>query len=104
MDFKTQNDLDRKYFSQNFSEVNELLNRIRQSLKTGKPLETKDLKLAGIYDYDPNLSFTYITVFQEGLTPVRYGSRRKTMSLTLNRDIEKLRENKNFHFFEFGNS
>ena len=103
MDFKTQNDLDRKYFSQNFSEVNELLNRIRQSLKTGKPLETKDLKLAGIYDYDPNLSFTYITVFQEGLTPVRYGSRKKTMSLTLNRNIEKLRENKNFHLFEPGN-
>lgn len=103
MDFKKQNDKDREYFKQDFKPMSELLARIRQALRTGKSLETKGLKLNGIFDFDPELSFTYITLFQEGLTPIRYGSRRKTLDNTLNRDIEKLRENKNFTKFEIGN-
>ncbi len=103
MDFREQNEIDREYYKQDFKPMNELLVRIRQALRTGKPMETKGLNLKGIYDFDPELSFTYITLFQEGLTPIRYGSRRKTMGITLNRDIEKIRENKNFSKFEVGN-
>lgn len=103
MDYKVQNDLDREYFSQDFKPVAGLLNRIRHALKTGKPLETTNLNFRGIWNFDPALSFTYITLFQEGLTPIRYGSRKKTMGLTLNRNIEKLRENKNFSSFDIKN-
>ena len=103
MDFKKQNDLDREYFKQNFKPMTELLFRIRQALRTGKTLDTKGINLKGIYDFNPDLSFTYITIFQEGLAPVRYGSRRKTLADTLNRDVEKIRENKYFPKFEVGN-
>ena len=103
MDFKKQNDIDREYFKQNFKPMTELLFRIRQALRTGKTLDINGINLKGIYDFNPDISFTYITMFQEGLTPIRYGSRRKTLVNTLNRDIEKLRENKNFHKFEVGN-
>lgn len=103
MDFKKQNDIDREYFKQDFKPMTELLFRIRQALRTGKTLDINGINLKGIYDFNPDISFTYITMFQEGLTPIRYGSRRKTLVNTLNRDIEKLRENKNFHKFEVGN-
>ena len=63
MDFKKQNDIDREYFKQNFKPMTELLFRIRQALRTGKTLDINGINLKGIYDFNPDISFTYITMF-----------------------------------------
>lgn len=101
--FKEINEKERAWFRQDFSVMGELLNRIRLSFIKGAPVSLSDLNLNGIFDYSPKLSFTYITLFQDGLPPIRYGSRRQTLEETLNRDISKLKENKNFQHFETNN-
>lgn len=99
MDFKTQNDKIRKYFEQDFSPVNEILKRIRKSLLTGEKLIISDLNLKGIIDFKPSQTLVYITLFQKGQKFIRYGSKRNTLEETLNRNIEKLKENKKFQNF-----
>lgn len=99
MDFKVENDLERKYFEQDFSPVNELMQRIRTVLVSGKPLSISDLNFDGIIDFKPSGTLVYITLFQKGQKFIRYGSMRKSFEETLNRDIQKLRENKKFSYF-----
>ena len=62
MDFKKENDLEREFYNQDFSAMKELLERIRGSLASKFPVKVNDLNLKGIFDYDDNISFTYITV------------------------------------------
>ena len=38
LDFKEQNDIERKYFERDFSAVDILMNRMREALITGKKL------------------------------------------------------------------
>jgi len=83
--------------------MKELLERIRGSLTSKFSVKVDDLNLNGIFDYDNNISFTYITLFQAGMKPIRWGACRKTLEETINRDIQKLKAYKTFPFFEVWN-
>ena len=99
MDYSVQNAIDRDFLKNDFSVVNELVSRIRKSLIDGNSVHCKDLNLDGILDFDNSKTYIYITLFQAGLKPVRWGSCRKTLEETVNRDIIKIRENMNFKDF-----
>ena len=99
LDFKIENDKDRAYLEQDFSSVNELLKRIRNSLITGKKLTLSDLNFSNIVDFISGETLVYITLFQAGRKFIRYGSKRSTFEVTVNRDIEMLRQNKAFGEF-----
>ena len=99
MDFKIQNDKEREYFKQDFTEMNVLLKRVRECLVSGKAVKTKDLNLNGILDYKPSNTILYISLFQAGEDFIKYGSIRKSLDESLNRNIEMLRANKRFDKF-----
>ena len=99
MDYKVQNDIEREYYSQDFSALKPLFKRIRECLLTGRGINVSDIDLKNIIDYKPSFTLIYISLFQAGLQPVKYGSIRKDLALALNRDIEMIRQNKNFSDF-----
>ena len=99
LDFKIENYVERKYYSQDFTPMGELLKRIRTALVTGGNVDISGINLDGIFDYIPSLSFTYITLFQEYTAPIRWGSRKKDLAATIDRNLEKIRENKSFEKF-----
>ena len=74
---------------------------IRDILVHNIPL-TKDYK--ELFDYDKEVSQVYITLFQEGVKPIRWGSKKETLSKTINRINLKLRENKNYKNFDIKDS
>lgn len=100
LDFKIENYVEKKYYNQDFTPMAELLKRIRQALISGGNVDISGINLDGIFDYVPSLSFTYITLFQEFLKPVRWGSRKKDLASTIDRNLEKIRENKDFSKFD----
>ena len=83
--------------------MNELLKRIRHGLVTGEQIDISDLDFEGIWDYDQYLSMTYISLFQSGIAPIRFGNRKKNLMMTINRNIEMLRKNKFFDKFDVAN-
>ena len=91
LDFKLENDKERAYFEQDFSDVNELLHRIRTSLVDGSSLSISGLDLP--VNYDRSETLVYITLFQCGQKFIRYGSKRADLETTINRNIEMLRKN-----------
>lgn len=97
LDFKLENDKERAYFEQDFSDVNELLHRIRTSLVDGSSLSISGLDLP--VNYDRSETLVYITLFQCGQKFIRYGSKRADLETTINRNIEMLRKNKRFSDF-----
>lgn len=99
MDFSIENNKERAYFKQDFSPVAELVKRIRQSLLTGDSVYAEDLEINNIVDFNKDLTFTYVTLFQAGQKPLRWGSLRQTFTQTLNRNIEQIRKNPNFNKF-----
>ena len=100
MDFKLANGIERNFYKQDFTPVNELLKRIRHGLVTGDRIDISDLDFEGIWDYDQYLSMTYISLFQSGIAPIRFGNRKKNLMMTINRNIEMLRNNKFFDKFD----
>ena len=90
LDFKIENYVEKKYYNQDFTPMAELLKRIRQALISGGNVDISGINLDGIFDYVPSLSFTYITLFQEFLKPVRWGSRKKDLASTIDRNLEKI--------------
>lgn len=99
LDFKEQNDKERAFYTQDFSDVAELLKRIRSALVSGKSLTLKDLNFNGIVNFVVGETLVYITLFQAGKKFIRYGSKRADFETTINRDIEMLRKNKSFSDF-----
>lgn len=104
MNYAEQNEITRNYFKKDFSKVNELIKKIRTSLITGEFLSLDGLDLSDVIDYKGDRQFFYISIFQEFIGKIRFGSARKTLEETINRIISKLRENKNFSEFEVSNS
>ena len=104
MVYSRQNNLDREFFQKDFSEVNTLLNRIRESFVSGKDVLLEGLNLGEIINYNSKLTYVYITLFQEGQTPIRWGSCRQTLEDTINRDIAQIKANKSYTNFDVGNS
>ena len=100
LDFKEQNDRERAYFEQDFTPVNKILQRVRESLQDGAQFSIKDLDLTGIIDFNRAETLVYITLFQSGQKFIRYGSKRADFETTLNRDVEMLRKNKRFADFD----
>ncbi|MGD7036209.1 protein containing Six-hairpin glycosidase-like domain [Methylotuvimicrobium buryatense] len=73
-----------------FSAEHRLLKDIRQALISGESaFSTTDLDLP----FDPVISQIYISLFQRGLKPIRWGARRATIEATLQRIVEKLKTN-----------
>lgn len=103
-DFKIENDEERRYFEQDFSPVNELMARLRTSLISATSLDIADIDLSGIIDFKPSETLVYVTLFQAGRKYIRYGSKRATFEQTLNRDIEMLRKNKDFNFYNLNST
>lgn len=54
-------------------------------------------------EYNPEISQVYITLFQEGISPLRWGSKQKTLEETLNKIIFKLKTNPKFYKFDVNN-
>ena len=104
LDFKVENDKERAFYNQDFSPINEIIKRIRAALITGNSISISDLNLTNIINFDPSRTLVYITLYQAGIKSIRYGSKRATFEMTLNRNVEKLRENKNFSRFDINNS
>ena len=102
-DFLNENEKERQYYRQDFSVVKELINRIRESLRTNKVLKINDLDFKGILDYDPSFSYAYISVFQSGFAPIRWGANRSGLADALNRDIDKISSSKNFSKLDIAN-
>ncbi len=99
MDFSEQNSIDRQYYQKDFISIKVLLNNIRQSFITGKEIKNIDSEIS----YDSSFSYIYITLFQEGLQPIRWGSNRKTLTAAINRDIEQIRQRNTYPQFEISN-
>lgn len=99
MNFSTINNSEREYFEKDFSQVNELINRIRQSLISGEKVITGDLNLNEIINFDKSLTFIYITLFQAGEKHLRWGSLRENLEDTINRNIQQIRKNPKFENF-----
>lgn len=99
MDFSEQNNIDRQYYQKDFTSVKVLLDNIRQSFITGKEIENIDCEI----DYNSEFSYIYITLFQENLQPIRWGSNRKTLIAAINRDIEQISQRNTFSQFDISN-
>ena len=56
------------------------------------------------FDYDKNISQIYITLFQAGNTPIRWGTRQESLSKSINRISNKLKENQKFKDFDLKDS
>lgn len=100
MDYSIQNEKDREFYRKDFSVINELLKRIRQALVTDVPVRTNDLNFEDIFRHR---NFIYISLFQEGLNPLRWGSCRNSLSDTINRNIEKIKSYGRFSQFDVEN-
>ena len=74
MDFSIENDLERKYFEQDFSVMNELMKRIRSGLVNGNSINISDLSFDGILDFKPSKTLVYITLYQKGQKFIRYAA------------------------------
>lgn len=104
MDFSAQNNLDLEFYNKDFSEVKELLKRIRHSLVTGVSVKISDLNFEGIIDFISNKTFVYISLFQQGQSVLRWGTCRENFEKTINRAVNQLRINKNFSNFDVKDS
>ncbi|WP_373004906.1 protein containing Six-hairpin glycosidase-like domain protein [Sulfurimonas sp.] len=74
---------------------------IRISLETNIPI-TKEYD--SLFNFDKSISQIYITLFQENNNSIRWGSRRDTLSKTINRVVEKLKQNNDFSNFSINNT
>ena len=104
VNFKTQNDNAREFFKQDFTPINGLLLALRKSLSDGTPLECDFASIDKIIKYNPNLTFMYVTLFEEGNKLIRFGSKRATLRETLERIVSMLRKNKSFENFHISDS
>lgn len=103
MDFSQQNNIDREFYTKDFSAVNVLLHRIREAFVSGCDVLLDDSDLGEIIKFDNRLTYVYITLFQKGLKPIRWGACRKTLVETINRDISQIKDNKSYSNFDVAN-
>jgi len=80
------------------SSIEILLKDIRKALIDGNTHNFAIFEEASI-NFNPDISQIYITLFQEGNKPIRWGSRKKTLKETLKRVVSKLRDNSDFSKF-----
>jgi hypothetical protein len=90
-----------EYFQQNLSKENALLSDIREGLAFGKKVNALDKYH---FDFNPDYSQVYITLFQRGSKPLRFGSKRSTLSDTIDRAVFKLRQRSGFKKFDIADA
>ena len=77
--------------------MNNLIKNIRNSLAFGDTFQLpKNFKI----DFNPLISQVYITLYQDGIKSIRWGSKRNNIQNTIERIIEKLKKNKDFCLFD----
>lgn len=103
MDYSKQNIIEREFFQKDFSGINALICKIRESFISGSNVSLDGLSLDEIIKYDNGLTYVYITLFQEGLKPIRWGACRQTLEETINRDISQIKNNKSYSDFDIAN-
>jgi len=81
---------------------NELIQAIRSALQTQESIIniTKAFK----FEYNPKISQTYVSLFQEGVKSIRWGSKKESFIATIKRCVEKLKQHQAFESFEIANS
>ena len=89
--------LDEKDYKRHYGEEAKLLAEIRCTLidPASKLSIPADLSSA----FDPEIGTTYVTLFQRGNSPIRWGSNRGSLIASIARDITKLREHERFSEF-----
>ncbi len=91
--------IDNFYFKQNFSAECRLLDELRVALTTDSdPVFTLPQNIQSLFD--PAYSQLYITLFQRGLKPLRWGARKADLAETLRRVVFKLKSLADFELFE----
>ncbi len=81
--------------------LNSFISDLRNSLQFSIPL---DAVYNTLFKFDQDISQIYITLFQQGLKPIRWGSKKETLSKSINQAVSRLRENTNFKTFDLQNS
>lgn len=104
MDYSVQNKAERDFYKKDFSSIRELVNRIRSALKNSTDIEVSDIDFQSVLDYKQGFSQIYVTLFQAGLNPIRWGSCSGDLNNALNRIIAKLKEAKTFTSFDISNN
>ncbi len=99
MDFSTQNNIDREFYNKEYPGVKTLLNNIRQAFITGKKLTDTNCEI----EYNSSFSYVFVTLFQEGLNPIRWGSNRKKLTDAIQRNIEQIKQFSTFSRFDIKN-
>jgi hypothetical protein len=85
------------FFFQDFSAEEALLRTIRNNLISHEsPI---DIPQGLKFDFNPDISQVYITLFQRGKKRIRWGSRRKTLKGSIERVIFKLKNHRLFGEF-----
>lgn len=79
-----------------------LIKKIRQALTD--TTSTRIILTNKNFNFDSEVSHVYITLFQAGLKAIRWGSKRETLELTLDRCIEKLKDSTSFMNFDIADS
>ena len=81
--------------------MNKLFKNIRTALLVSDKFKLpNNLSL----DFNPKISQVYITLFQEGNKPFRWGSKKDTLEETIKKIIIKLKSNPKFHHFNVASS
>lgn len=91
MDYTAQNDKERAFYNKNFSPVKILMEKIRSAFVDSKYVDTTDLDLSGILNYKRGFTQIYITLFQAGLNPLRWGACKVNLDETINRIVSKIK-------------
>ncbi len=100
MDFKLQNDKEREFFKQDFTEINKILKAIRKAFVENNEIDLSNIDYKNFFDDDNMPEITYITLFQAKNKPLRFGSRRDNLKETLQRIVNKIKENNRFGSFD----
>jgi len=100
MDFKLQNDKEREFYKQDFTEINKIIKAVRKALTNNQEIDISDIDYKKFINEDAMPDVTYITLFQEKNLPLRFGSKRETLKATLQRLIDVIRNHKRFDDFD----
>ena len=95
-----------RFFERDFSPEKRLLQTIRTALllHRSEPREplSEETEVRYSFTFDPAISQLYITLFQPPLKPLRWGSRKATLSESVNHAVERLCGHDRFPDFAVG--
>ena len=90
-----------EFFSRKFSAEKKLLHEIRRTL--AEPDYSPDIPDGLSFSFNPEISTVYLTLIQQGLPKIRWGSRRKSINQSIKSSVVRLRAHKRFSDFAISN-